>query len=158
MTQKLTHTEACKLVECSLERAIKTLAYIRQRLERAPSKNPVQLSLFEESAIEDANLLCNINWYGAYLKGVKATINALRDYGLLDIPKPKGGIKAKDYRIYNKAIIDLIMKDCISIDRFLGQEYDDIRFTDHERDKKGKLTKCRAYFAKRVTTTVEIKD
>lgn len=155
MQPKLTHAEACALVEKALERVANTLAYIRCKLEKRPD---IPLSLFDCNAVEEANLLCNINHYGAYLKGVKSTINALREHGLLDIPKPKGWNKDKDDKIYNKAIIDLIMQDSVSIDRFLAHDYDDIRFTGHERDKKGKLVKCRAYFTKRVTTSVEIKD
>lgn len=32
----------------------------------------------------------------------------------------------------------------------------EIRFTDHERNKKGKLINCRAYFAKKVIKYEEI--
>lgn len=155
MIPKLTHTEACQIVEKCLDRISGTVAYIRCKLEKRPD---IPLSLFDYNAVDEANLLCNINYYGAYLKGVKTTINALREYGLLDIPKPEGWNKDKDDKIYNKAMIDLIMQDSVSMDRFLAHDYDDIRFTDHERDKKGKLVKCRAYFEKRVTTSVEIKD
>lgn len=75
----------------------------------------------------------------------------LRDHSLTgDAPT-----KAED-RIYNKALIDLLLSSKEAIDRFLMEEYE-IRFTDHQRDKKGKLTKCRACFAKRVTIYQEIK-
>ena len=155
MIPKLTHAEACELVEKVLGRVADTLAYIRKKLEK---NDGIPLSLFDYDTTEEANLLCNINWYGAYLHGVKSTINLLREYGLLNIPLPKGVGKVKDAPIYNKAVIDLIMTDSVSMDRFLSRDFDHIQYTDHERDKKGKLIKCRAYFAKRVTTCVEIKD
>ncbi|MDE5976531.1 MAG: hypothetical protein K2G69_08280 [Muribaculaceae bacterium] len=34
MIEKLTHTEACKMVESALDRVARTLAYIRPRLDK----------------------------------------------------------------------------------------------------------------------------
>lgn len=93
-----------------------------------------------------------------YIDGARTMLLRLRENCLCDEPKPKGYGKDKYHQIYQKAVLDLIMDSKDNVDRFLSQDYDEIRFKDHERDKKGKLIKCRAYFAKRVTTCVEIKD
>lgn len=65
------------------------------------------------------------------------------------------GTKIKDEEIYNKAILDLIMDSMDNVDRFLSQDYDEVRYTDHECNKKGKLIKCRAYFVKRCVSYKE---
>ncbi len=96
---------------------------------------------------EEERQLRRLPIWSWYMKGARDMLLRLRDHQLCDEPKPKGWIKDKDSRIYNKAILDLILNNQDATDRFLSQDYDEIRFTDHERDKKGKLTKCRAYFA-----------
>ena len=96
--------------------------------------------------------------WALYIEGARMMLYRLRDHCLCDEPKPKGYGKDKDHLIYQKAVLDLIMESKVNVDRFLSKDYDEIRLTDHERDKKGKLVKCRAYFAKKVTTSVEIKD
>lgn len=150
---RLTHEEACKLVEEILARSIDTLLYIRKKLDKPYSTGkPRQLSLFDEAKINKANLLCNINWYGAYLHGMRMMLLKLRDWGLCDEPHKD---KQKEGQIYNKSILDLIMNSTLNLERFVGEEYE-IRFTDHERDKKGKLKSCRAYFAKKTTKYIEI--
>lgn len=152
--EKLTHEEACKLIEDTLARSIDTLLYIRKKLER-PYNNgkPRQLTLFDKVKIERANLLCNINWYGAYLHGMRIILLHLRDRFLCD---ESNGKSKKEEKIYNKAIFDLIMSSTINLERFVDEEYE-IRFTDHEWDKKGKLKSCRAYFAKKTINYIEIK-
>lgn len=107
---------------------------------------------------EEERQLRRLPIWSWYMKGARDMLLRLREYKICDDPKPKGWLKDKDEKIYNKAILDLILYNQDATDRFLMHGYDDIRFTDHERDKKGKLVKCRAYFAKRVTTSVEIKD
>ncbi len=91
-----------------------------------------------------------------YIDGARTMLLRLRDYHLCDEAKPKSYPKDKDEKIYNKAILDLIIDSKDNVDRFLSQDYDEIRFTDLERDKKGKLIKCRAYFAKKVIKYKEL--
>lgn len=151
---KLTHEECCRLVEESIERGLRTLEYIKNRLHKGYAH--------EETVESNCNfvkdVLCNINYYGAYLHGMVQMLLKLRQYGLLEEKRDKNGIpRAKgDDLIYNKAIIDLLLADKTNCERFVGDEFDQIRYTDHEHDKKGKLVKCRAYFAKRVTTYQEM--
>lgn len=96
--------------------------------------------------------------WGIYIDGARAILMKLRDHGLIEEARAKNGIPhAKgDDLIYNKAIIDLLFDSKDNVDRFLSEDYSEIRFTDYQHDKKGKLTKCRAYFAKRVTIYKEI--
>lgn len=93
------------------------------------------------------------------MDGAMAMLIKLRDHGLIEEARSKTAPpRAKgDDLIYNKAIIDLLLSSKDAADRFLVNDYDEIRFTDHERDKKGKLTKCRAYFARRVIGYQELK-
>lgn len=105
---------------------------------------------------EEERQLRRLPIWSWYIDGARTMLLRLREYCLCDEPKPKDYGKGKDHQVYQKAILDLIMDSKDNVDRFLSQDYDEIRYTDHERNKKGKLIKCRAYFAKRVTKYVEI--
>ena len=95
--------------------------------------------------------------WGIYIDGARNMLLQLRNHLLLD--EPKQGIKrTSEERIINKAIIDLILFSKDNTDRFLTEGYDEIRLTDHKRDKKGKLVSCRAYFARKITSYQEIKS
>lgn len=164
MTPNLTHTEACNLVEDSLERVAKTLAYIRLRLAQVPTDKPIQLTLFEQNAVEEANLLCNINWYGAYLSGARAMALALQEWDLLDFPLKKIGhggyskiaVKRAD-KIVNKAVFDLFLSNTRNLEYCLHGLPDGIEiFNDIERDKKGKIKSAKAKFLKKTTNYKEI--
>ena len=100
--------------------------------------------------------MIRLHEWSLYMEGAMMMLHRLRDNYLCDESKPKGYSKGKDHLLYQKAILDLIMDSKDNIDRFLNHDYDEIRFTDHERDKKGKLVKCRAYFAKRTSGYKEI--
>ncbi len=102
---------------------------------------------------EERQLRCLPIW-SWYIDGARTMLRLLRDNLLCE--EPHNTKVTKDERIYNKAILDLIMDSKDNVDKFLSQNYDEIRYTDHERDKKGKLIKCRAYFAKRVIVYKEI--
>ncbi|MCM1296824.1 MAG: hypothetical protein NC311_14900 [Muribaculaceae bacterium] len=97
--------------------------------------------------------------WSIYVDGARTMLLKLRDHGLIEETRSKTGLPhAKgDDLIYNKALIDLLTSSKDNVDRFLSDDYSEIRFTDHERDKKGKLVRCRAYFAKKVTIYQEIK-
>lgn len=91
-----------------------------------------------------------------YIRGAREMLLRLREHLLCEEPHPGVQFKPKaEDKIYNKAILDLIVSSKDNVDRFLLGEYE-IHFTDHERDKKGKLVKCRAYFARKVIKYEEI--
>lgn len=94
--------------------------------------------------------------WACYTEGARMMLLRLREYFLCEEPHPGDARKvtAED-KVINKAILDLIMTDKRNVDRFLMQEHE-IRITDHEKDKKGKLVKCRAYFARKVVKYEEI--
>lgn len=98
----------------------------------------------------EAAHLRKLNTWVWYIRGARDMLLRLRGRGFCEEPHNGDLIfKKGEYRIYVKAILDLLQSDKLNIDRFLTGEYD-IGFTDHERDKKGKLIKCRAYFARKV--------
>lgn len=105
---------------------------------------------------EEERQLRKLPIWSWYIDGARTMLLRLRENFLCEEPHNVEFKIRKEDKIYNKAILDLIMDSKDNVDRFLSQNYDEIRFTDHVRDKKGKLIKCRAYFAKRVITLVEM--
>lgn len=113
--------------------------------------------------IEAVNLSKLHDW-ACYTEGARMMLLRLRENMLTIEEHIAGGnhktkdklrITAED-KVINKAILDLIMESKQNADRFLTHDYDEIRLADHERDKKGRLTKCRAYFARKVVKYEEI--
>lgn len=150
MMPKLTHTEACKMVEDSLERVAKTLAYIRLRLEQYQTDKPIQLDLFTQNTVEEANLLCNVNWYGAYLSGAQAMYRAMERNFYLDYQK-------KQDWLISKAQLKLYMENTRNLDWFLHDWPKDIELhTELERNKKGKVIGAKAKFVKKEIKYKEI--
>lgn len=99
---------------------------------------------FGEGTIKDGKVnLARLNEWSWKIAGARQLMRILPLY----MYSPKD----KDAKVYNQAIIDLIMSSPLNMDRFLNQEYE-IRYTDHKRDKKGKLIGCKAIFAKKVIT------
>lgn len=154
MIPKLTHTEACKMVEDALERVGKTLAYIRLRLAEDPYFSS---EMKVKGIVEEANILCNINNYGSYMKGAMAMFSALEKSGFLDIPKPKGLSSNKEDRIINKAQLKLYLESQRNLDWFLHGEPNSVQvYTEIERDRKGKVIGARARFVKKEIKYKEI--
>lgn len=104
---------------------------------------------------EEERLLRRLPIWSWYIRGARMMLLRMRDRYLTNEPRPKGFIKDKDDKVLTKAIIDFLLSNKLNIERFLDDGYE-IRFTDHEYDKKGKLIKCRAYFAKRVIRYEEV--
>lgn len=91
-----------------------------------------------------------------YIKGAMHMLLRLREMFLLEEPHPGDAKKVTaDDKVRNRAIIDLVLKSKTSVDYFLVEAYP-IKLTDHERDKKGRLVKCRACYAVRRVTYNEI--
>lgn len=89
-----------------------------------------------------------LNTYSAYLQGARAAMLVFCD----KFPQIFKGKEA----VYNKAVVELATSSLRNVDLFLSGEYQ-IHFRNHVSNKKGKCIKCEAYFAKQVTTSVEIK-
>lgn len=148
---KLTHTEACRMVEDAIERVGKTLAYIRLKLAESPNYMESSGSEMKVKArVNEANLLCNINYYGAYLSGAQAMYRAMERNFYLDYQK-------KQEWLVSKAQLELFIENTRNLDWFLHDLPKDIElFTELKRDKKGKLIGAKAKFVKRETKYTEI--
>lgn len=160
---RLTHEEACRLVDGAIERCAKTLAYIRLKIEHVDPRTEFSRDREPIRSVDRANLLCNINWYGAYLEGARAMARAMEDWRLMDFPSEKigsgnyKGTVKRENPIVNKAIFDLFLKSIRNLEYCLqglplGVE---IQY-DVERDKKGKIKSAKARFVKKETTYEEI--
>lgn len=164
MIPKLTHTEACKLVEDALERVGKTLAYIRLRLAEDPfyqERNSKERVI--KGAVEEANILCNINFYGAYLQGARRMALALEEWDLLDFPSKKigrgnhKGTQKRKPKPIIKAVFDLFMENTRNLEWCLHGLPDNVEIaTEDKTDKKGKVIGARARFVKKEIKYTEI--
>lgn len=101
----------------------------------------------------EAAHLRKLQMWAWYIKGAREMLLRLRQHGLCN--EPHDFKTTKEDAVAHKATLDLIMSSKENVDRFLMEEYE-IRLTDHEKDKKGKLVKCRAYFARKVVKYEEI--
>ncbi len=169
MRPKLTHTEACELVESALERVARTLAYVRLKLDfNQPTPDTLPgIGMCSEnyikSLVEEANLLCNINHYGAYLQGARCMALALQEWDLLDFPLKKigsgnyKGTQKRASKTINKAVFDLFMENTRNLEWCLHGLPDNIEiFTEPILDKKGKAKGVKAKFAKKEIKYKEI--
>lgn len=156
----LTTDEA--LAECDklIEENIRMLKALKLRIyQKGIAYHQESLKLAQSKT----DLLRNIRYYGAYLSGAVAMLLRLRDARLtLEEHITGGNHKTRDklkltseMKVCNKAVIDLLLKDKLNIERFLEGGYI-INFVDPEKDKKGKLLKCRACFTKKVVKYEEI--
>lgn len=103
--------------------------------------------------LAEAAHLRKLQIWAWYIKGAREMLLRLRQHGLCN--EPHDFKTTKEDVVAHKATLDLIMSSKENVDRFLMEEYE-IRLTDHEKDKKGKLVKCRAYFARKVVKYEEI--
>lgn len=104
---------------------------------------------------EEEKELLRLKVWSWYIRGARDMILRLREHLLLDESHPECLKVTKDDKIINKAVIDMLLQDKRNIDFFLSGAYE-IRLKDHEKDKKGKLVKCTAFFARRVIKYEEV--
>ena len=111
----------------------------RQILEQCESDEAQRYA--EQHEIKPS--LHNIVYLGAYLDGARAMLNRLLDETnhRLNVTC----LKDKDAHVYNAAIIELISRDKHHLNLYLEHRYE-IRFRNHQRDKKGRLLSAEAYF------------
>lgn len=77
------------------------------------------------------------------LRGAKNVLMNLHDMGVLFLD----GMKGKDAKVYNQAAYELLMTDEVALWEWLANPNTNTptwEYYDHERDKKGKLVKCKA--------------
>lgn len=108
-----------------------------------------QMTKIDEK-LDEFKQLRNLQIYGWYLKGARKMLLDLTD---LFAEQLKIG-RVKTINPYNKAVIDMLFESNINLEKFLLHDYDEIRFKDFVKNKKGKLIKCKAFLVKRTQTSV----
>lgn len=88
------------------------------------------------------NLFRDVGTYGAIMEVCRSMLVKLKNDGLFDAHTPKN-------QPYFDAQVNMLLLHPRNIEVYLRERYDEIRFRNHERDKKGKLVKCEAFLAKR---------
>ena len=89
----------------------------------------------------------SVAYYGAYYLGaIQAVQEVTRQ--LLGDEKPK-----KEDWVYLKALLDFITKNKRNMQMFLDGE--EMRYRNHQHDKKGKLKSVECYFVERRTLLIE---
>lgn len=163
MIPELTHTEACKLVEDALERVGKTLAYIRLQLAKDPRYVKTGKERILKGTVDEANILCNVNYYGAYLQGAQRMALALEEWDLLDFPSKKigrgnhKGTAKRSPKPVNKAVFDLFMESTRNLEWCLHGLPDNVEiFTQDKTDAKGRVVGKKAVFGKKEIKYKEI--
>ena len=76
--------------------------------------------------------------YSAYYRGARAAILFLRDVYQIRIPSQE--------KIYDEALFKLVTASLDNTRQFMDKQQ--IGYRNHERNKRGKLVKCEAYFMK----------
>lgn len=151
------------LTDCD-ELIIENLRMLRAIEARiAKGAGPVSLKESVEHVRNKTDLLRNVCYYGAYLSGARMMLRRLREECLTLEDHFTSGKKGKgdkltvtsEMKVCNKAFIELILSSKLNTDRFLEGSHT-IGYKDLERDKKGKLVKCRACFTRKVVKYEEV--
>jgi len=132
-----------------------------RRLERAraeymdamkgfQTEEEIRLALEHEPMVN----LRNVQIYSAYYNGARKAFEMMADEGSF-IHQSYGRSKGET-EVYRKAIFDLITEDIRKTEIFMGGA--DIGFCNHKQDKKGKVTKCDAYFFEEYTLRKKIEE
>lgn len=105
---------------------------------------------FGEGTVKDGMVnLRRLDQWACKIAGARQLMRRLQEHLYM-------GKGDKNWKVFDDAIISLIMDSPINMDYFLNEEYE-IRFRNHEHDKKGKLKKCEAYFARKRVVYEEVK-
>lgn len=105
---------------------------------------------FGEGTVKDGMVnLRRVDQWAWKIAGARQLMRRLQEHLFM-------GKGDKNWKVFDDAIITLIMDSSIHMDYFLNEECE-IRFRNHEYDKKGKLKKCEAYFARKRVVYEEVK-
>lgn len=127
-----------KTNKAALRRLERAKAEYMDAMKAFQTEEEIRLALQQEVVVN----LRNVQMYSAYYNGVRRAFAMMADPDSF-IYRHYGKRKDED-DVYKKAIFDLITEDIRKTEMFMSGA--DIRFCNHEIDKKGKLTKCDAYF------------
>ena len=90
---------------------------------------------------ENYNGFENLHEWSERMQGAREMLIRLYEYDKMILPL---GAKRSEYRVYTKAIVNLLASDLKNVQEYLLGT--NIGFRNHIRDKKGKLISCEAYF------------
>lgn len=149
------------MVEDAIERVGKTLAYIRLRLAEDPYYLERGKEFVVKGAVDEANLICNINYYGAYLQGARAMLRAIQEQHLLNLPTVKGTKKSDAIKPTEKhtvkALVELMSESTRNLEWFLHGWPENVEIiVSNETDAKGKVIGKKAMFMKKEVKYKEI--
>jgi hypothetical protein len=127
-----------KTNKAALRRLERAKAEYMDAMRAFQTEEEIRLALQHDVVVN----LRNVQMYSAYYNGARRAFAMMADPDSF-IYQHYGKIKSED-GVYKKAIFDLITEDIRKTEMFMSGE--NIRFCNHEIDKKGKLKKCDAYF------------
>ena len=124
------------------KRSLKRLEYCRKAyfdaLKTYEQDEELRLAMLNEAKVN----LRKIHDWSVYMQGARRAFILYRE--LLDDSKGR-----RDNMVYTDAIHKLITSDLRYTGMFLSGDYT-ICYRNHQRDKKGKLISCEAFFADKV--------
>jgi len=124
--------------KAALKRFERAKAEYMDAMRAFQTEEEIRLALQHEVVVN----LRNVQIYSAYYNGARRVIEMMADENsFINQSQGKSGAENK---VYRKAIFDLLKEDVRKTELYMSGA--DIGFCNHERDKKGKLTKCDAYF------------
>lgn len=129
--------------ESSSKREIMQNERISRALERIANKMEARFACNIDIPLN----IHNVVQYGAYYGGVLMALNFVREEFL---PSMKG-----DDKVYMEASLNLATESKDNARRFIERAHE-VRYRNWVRDKKGKLVKCEAFFAKKVVRYEEV--
>ena len=136
--------------ERALRRLERAKAEYMDALRCFRTEEEIRLAVAEEPEVN----LGNVRIYTAYYCGVRRALMMMADED--SIFKRNFGKSKAESEVYRKAVFELITDDLRKTELFVSGA--DIGFCNHERDKKGKLKKCDAYFFEEYTLRKKIEE
>lgn len=127
-----------KTNEAALKRLTRAKAEYENAMRSFKTEEEIRVALDSVTLVD----LRNVQIYSAYYNGARKVFEMMADEGSF-IHQSYGKSSAEN-KVYRKAIFDLLMEDIRKTELYMSGA--DIAFCNHVRDKKGKLTKCDAYF------------
>ena len=139
-----------KTNERALKRLERAKAEYMDALRAFRTEEEIRLALASEPVVD----LRRVQIYSAYYNGARKAFLMMAGEG--SVLRQIYGRNKAESDIYRKAIFDLITEDLRKTELFMSGA--DIGFCNHEKDKKGKLKKCDAYFFEEYTLRKKIEE
>ena len=139
-----------KTNKAALKRLERAKAEYMDAMRAFQTEEEIRLALQHEVVVN----LRNVQMYSAYYNGARKAFLMMAEKDSF-IHQNHGRSKTET-EVYRKAIFDLITEDIRKTELFVSGA--DIGFCNQKEDKKGKLTKCDAYFFEEYTLRKKIEE